>query len=82
MSRKSERKQERKDAIKLYRILNPTKGYDGLCDRVNDAMIQNDGDIKETMRNTGESFSSVFEASGWKDYYDFVVDKGLEEDKD
>jgi len=81
MSRKKERKQERKAAIKLYRMQNPIEGYDGLSDRVNAAMKDNEGDIKATMAETEASFSEVFEASGWKDYYDFGWDKSeLEED--
>jgi alkylated DNA repair dioxygenase AlkB len=38
---------------------------------------RNDGDMRETIRETKMSSSEVFEFSGWKDYFDFAVDKGL-----
>jgi hypothetical protein len=33
--------------------------------------------MRETIRETKMSSSEVFEFSGWKDYFDFAVDKGL-----
>ena len=34
--------------------------------------------VRETMKDTGEPFSIVFRVSGFKDYYDIVVDTSLE----
>jgi hypothetical protein len=46
-------------------------------------MKRNDGDMREIMRETGVTFSEIFEAFWWKDYRGFVMDNGLEEeDKD
>jgi hypothetical protein len=51
---------------------NRNAGYDKLSKIVNEAMKRHDGDILKTMKETGESFSIVFECSGWKDEYDFL----------
>jgi hypothetical protein len=50
---------------------------------VNEEMKRNDGDMREVMRDTGVTFSEIFEEFGWKNYRGFVLDNGLEEkDKD
>ena len=38
-------------------------------------MKRNDGDMEKVMDETDESFSVVLEATGWRDYYEYFVDK-------
>ena len=45
--------------------------YDELCKVVNDA-YRRTGDIRETMKETGESFDVVWECLGFRDYFDFM----------
>lgn len=48
-----------------------------VSERLNDEIKGNDGDIRETLKET-----EVFKSIGWKDYYDSAVDKGLVKEDD
>ena len=72
---KKQRKKRRKELIEQYYKDNPPETYDELLTRINSSMKRNDGDMEKVMDETEESFSVVLEATGWRDYYEFVVDK-------
>jgi len=48
--------------------------YDQVCDMIN-LSYEVTGDIRQTMKETGQPFSVVYEALGFKDYDDFVLDE-------
>ena len=49
-------------------------GYTELSQLINDAYAD-DPDMRAIAIKYGVSVSVVFEATGWKDYYEFIVDK-------
>ena len=48
--------------------------YDQVCDMIN-LSYKVTGDIRQTMKETKQPFSVVYEALGFKDYDDFVLDE-------
>ena len=48
--------------------------YDQVCDMIN-MSYEKTGDIRQTMKETSQPFSVVYEALGFKDYDDFVLDE-------
>jgi len=52
--------------------------YDQVCDLIN-MNYEKTGNIGQTVKETGQPFAVVYEALGFKDYDDFVLDTG---DKD
>jgi len=48
--------------------------YDQVCDMIN-LSYEVTGDIRQTMKETSQPFSVVYEALGFKDYDDFVLDE-------
>jgi hypothetical protein len=70
MTRKSKRKSARKALVAAYIQSNPAEGYDGMAARANES-YRKTKDIRETMSETGLSFSEVYEAVGFKDADDF-----------
>ena len=49
--------------------------YDDVIALVNDS-FKRTNDIRLTMKETGQPFSIVYEALGFKDYDNFVLDNG------
>lgn len=49
--------------------------YDQVCDMINLSYKMNGEDIRKTMKETKQPFSVVYEALGFKDYDDFVLDE-------
>ena len=72
---KKQRKKRRKELIKQYYKDNPPETYNELLKWTNASMKWNDGDIEKVMDETDESSSVELEASGWRNYYESVVDK-------
>ena len=67
---KAERKQYRKQLVSSYYRDNPSEGYDGMAARVNQSYRVN-GNIQDTMKETGCSFGEIFEMVGFKDEIEF-----------
>ena len=60
------------DEIKLLRGWKRLSGgYDEISKRVNETYAKTK-DIRETVKETGESFNTVFEMIGFKDELDFM----------
>ena len=49
-------------------------GYDKLSKLINDKYVDNP-DLWVIVKELGISASLVFEATGWKDHYEFIVDE-------
>ena len=49
-------------------------GYDQLSKIINEKYAESP-DFREIAKELGISVSEVFEATGWKDYYEFLVDR-------
>lgn len=47
--------------------------YDQVLDMIN-MSYERTGNIRQTMKETGQPFAVVYEALGFKDYDDFVLD--------
>ena len=56
----------------LRRLSNPNRnaGYDEISRIVNESYAKTN-DIRKTMKETGLSFSEVWDMTGFKDYFDF-----------